>query len=334
MSMLIVLLLGFLFSALFSGAETGIYSINRIRLRMGERKRDPAALRLTRLLRNPHRLIFTVLIGNNIAVYFLSKATTDLFLASGMQTDRLLLGFFPWNAEMAATLTLTLPLFIFGEVAPKNFFRTQADRFMYRLARPLRLLDILFLPFTWPLQRIFQLLVRGHDESLGFELHRLSPEGLKDYFSAGAKEGIISSEQSRMVDRVSNLHQLSVRTLMTPLRQMPTLPPSASVADFRKLCAQRKTSEALLIEKHTVLGLVSIFSLIPRKLADDAPIRPYARDVLRLRDTRTLKSAFYRLRRSPRHLAIIVDARDHPIGLLRLEDIARYISGSSTKNQP
>ena len=189
---IVAILAGFLFSALFSGVETGSYMVNRIRLRRRELERRPSALVLSRLLRRPHIFVFTVLIGNNIAVYLLSKGVTDLYLGAG-KACQTLFGFVPWNAEMAATLTLVFPLFIFGEVVPKNLFRKKADLLMYRLAGPMRLLVWLFQPFTWPLDRLFRLLTRGRNEDAGHELHRLSPDGLKEYFSEGAKGGLISS---------------------------------------------------------------------------------------------------------------------------------------------
>jgi len=321
------ILVGFFFSALFSGVETGSYMINRIRLRQRERNRISSALVLSRLLRNSHIFVFTVLIGNNIAVYLLSKAVTDLYLQNGLSSGRILLGFVPWNAEMAATLTLMFPLFVFAEVAPKNLFRKKADLLMYRLAGLMRLLVWIFYPVTWPLRQLFRLLTRNMDEEAGRELHRLSPEGLKDYFSEGAREGVISSHQSRMMDNATSMHSIPVRSLMVPLKKAATLPAGATVADFRRVVARRGTAFVVLLERHAVVGMVSMFALVNRGLEDDAPLRPYAEDILEIQENRNLKSAFYRLRRNPRHSAVVVDARGHPVGLLRLEDIARYISG-------
>jgi CBS domain containing-hemolysin-like protein len=51
--------------------------------------------------------------------------------------------------------------------------------------------------------------------------------------------------------------------------------------------------------------------------------------MLEIQENRSLKSAFYRLRRNPQHSAIIVDARKHPIGFIQLEAIARYIAGKN-----
>jgi len=323
----VILLLGFLSSALFSGVETGSYMINRIRLRQRELERRRSAILLAKLLANPHIFIFTVLIGNNFAIYLLSKAVTDLYLGGGLQGGRTLLGFIPWNAEMAATLTLVFPLFLFAEVAPKNLFRKKADTLMYRLAGIMRLIVLVFYPFTWPLKKLFNLLTRGMDEEPGRELHRLSPDGLKEYFSAGAKEGLISSQQSRMMDSATSMHNVPVRTLMTPIKDIPRLPADAAVADFKRLTARRNSTYALLMHKHAVVGMVSMFAIVNRKLGNDAPLRPSADEVLEIQENRNLKSAFYRLRRNPHHSAVVLDARRHPIGLIRLEDIARHIAG-------
>jgi putative hemolysin len=324
---LIVIAACFLFSALFSGAETGSYMINRIRLRQRERKRQSEALVLSGLLRNSHIFIFTVLIGNNIAIYLLSREVTELYLNGGLQAGRVFFGLLPWNAEMAATVTLMFPVFIFAEVGPKNLFRQQADVLMYRFAGVLRFLVLVFYPLTWMLQKLFSLLTHGMNDEPGRELHRLSPDGLKVYFSDGEKEGLISSYQSRMMDNATSMHSVPVRRLMAPLKRIPRLPVTATVSDFKRLVARRNTAFALLMDKHAVVGMVSIFTIVNRKLSDEATLEQYADEILELQENRNLKSAFYRLRRNPKHSAVVLDARKHPVGFIRLEDIARYIAG-------
>ena len=327
LSSVIAILVGFLFSALFSGVETGSYMINRIRLRHREMERRSSAVVLARLLRNSHIFVFTVLIGNNIAIYLLSREVTALYLGEGLSEGGVLFGIIPWNAEMAATVTLMLPIFIFAEIGPKNLFRKKADILMYRLAGVMRLLVWIFYPFTWLLKQVFGLLTHGMGEEPGRELHRLSPEGLKEYFSAGAKEGVLSSYQSRMMDNVTSMHNVPVRTLMMPLKMVSRLPNDATVADFKRLCSKRKSGDALLMSHHQVVGVISLFRIVNRELGDDDLLMPYAEDVLEIAEHRSLKSAFYRLRRNSRHSAVVLDARNHPVGFIHLKDIARYIAG-------
>jgi CBS domain containing-hemolysin-like protein len=316
----------FIFSALFSGVETGSYMINRIRLHRRRRERRRSAEWLSAMLRYPYIFMYTILIGNNIAAFLLSKEVTDLYLTGGMQAGALLFGFLPWNAEMAATLTLMFPLFLFGEVGPKNLFRKKADVLMYRLAGFLRVLVFLFLPLTLPLRFLFKALTHGGGRSTGRALHRLSSDALREYFSTGEKEGYISSDLNRMVDNVTTMYQVPVRMLMTPLKKMPQLPVAATVADFKELLSRRDAPYVVLMRKHAVVGIVSMFGVINRRLGDAEPLAPYADEVLRIEDGRNIKSAFYRLRRNPRHSAVVTDALNHPVGFIRLEDIARYIA--------
>ncbi len=324
--LMIALVLGFLFSALFSGAETGSYMVNRIRLRRRVRDRSHSALALARLLEFPYIFIYTMLIGNNITNFLVTKVVTDAYMESGMDGKQLLLGFIPWTVEMAATLTLVFPMFLLAELLPKNVFRKKADVLMYRLAYFLRLLVLLMLPATWLLKQLFKFLTHGADSAAGRDLHRLSPDALREYFSTGERDGVITSHQNRMLDNVTSMHRTPIRDLMTPLKDIPRLPEEATVADFKRLIGRGNASEAIMVHRHAVVGLVSMFPVIARRLDDAQPLRPYAEDVLRLPENGNLKSAFYRLRRNPRHCAVVVDARQHPVGLVRLEDIARYIA--------
>lgn len=326
MGSIVTIVLCFLFCALFAGAETGSYMINRFRLRHRERERQHSAIALARLLKYPYLFIYTMLIGNNITVFMITKEVTDLYMSTGMENERLLLGFIPWTAEMAATLTLMFPLFLLAELWPKNFFRKRADTLMYRLARLLRLLVLALLPITWPLRQLFRFLTHGEDSAATRDLHRLSPDALREYFSTGEKEGVITSHQNRMLDNVTSMHRVQVRELMTPFQDIPSLPDSATVDDFKQMIARRKTGYAIMVHRHSVVGLVSMFTVIARKLEGGELLKPYAEDVLRLPESGNLKSAFYRLRRNPHHSAVVVDIRKHPVGFVRLEDIARFIA--------
>ena len=61
--------LGFAFSALFSGLETGLYTLNRIRLDVRADQGDPSAIALRNHLRRPVRTLVVLLLGTNAASY-------------------------------------------------------------------------------------------------------------------------------------------------------------------------------------------------------------------------------------------------------------------------
>ena len=143
---LIIIFLSFLFSGLFSGIETGSYSVNRIKLKRKVLERNSEAERLNSIISSPYKFIFMVLIGNNIAIYLLSNQVTNIYLKNGFSANSLIFGFLPWNAEVIATLTLIFPVFLFAEIIPKNIFRIWADNIMYSLSIFIKTCNILFTP--------------------------------------------------------------------------------------------------------------------------------------------------------------------------------------------
>ena len=81
---LLVAFTGLLLSALCSGLEIGLYTINRVRLAVRSGRGDRRAVRLDRELRDPGRSLTTLLIGNNIANYLGSLGIMALLKSSGL----------------------------------------------------------------------------------------------------------------------------------------------------------------------------------------------------------------------------------------------------------
>ncbi|MFA7257337.1 MAG: CNNM domain-containing protein, partial [Kiritimatiellales bacterium] len=168
-------------AGIYGGCETGGYLLNRIRLRSRVRRMEHAALRLHKVLADAYLFIFTVLIGHNIAVYLVSRSVTQLYLNAGFSGPvHTVLGFIPWNAETAATLTLMLPLFIFAEIIPKNLYRRRADTLMYGSSRLLLFSWRMFSPLTAALKILFNLLTGGRGRSEALNGFSLSLQGLRE----------------------------------------------------------------------------------------------------------------------------------------------------------
>ena len=180
-------------------------------------------------------------------------------------------------------------------------------------------------PLVWPLERLFRLFLR--DEQM-----RQSGWGgysqvmLMEQLAEGRQRGVISSYQSRMMDHVIAMHQMPVRLLMRSVKKSLTLPEEATVGDLKKAVGRRSGSELFLMKQQQVVGIIGLHEVIARQLSDEDPLRPLAQDALSIEERRNIKSAFYRLRNNPRHVAAVVDGRGHLVGTVRIDDIARYIA--------
>ena len=314
-------------SAFFSGMETGGYLVNRLRLRWLVRQGSRPARQLRRGLSDAHRFIFTVLIGNNIAIYLLSRDVTNLYLNNGIGAHGDLFGFLPWNAEAAATFTLLIPLFIFGELLPKNWFHRHADSLMYRFSALLLFFEWLFYPLVFLLKRLSILLADKEQEQRVFDRVSLSLRGLQEYFSGELGGGLLSDHQHGMINNLVSLHRVPVRDLMTPVSRVICLSDQASVCEALDLMRNNDCEQVVLYSRghRKMVGYVSLFDLMDPAIPSGASAFRYMRKMIRLSSNLSANRALKRLRKNPGIPAVVLDRSSQAVGLLHLRDVAAYI---------
>jgi Putative Mg2+ and Co2+ transporter CorB len=113
-----------LLSGFFSSSETGLMSINRVRLQHQAEEGSKTAARILALLERPDRLIGLILIGNNFVNILASAIATVLAVR-----------IFGDAGVAIATGILTFVILIFAEVTPKTFAALYPERMQSRLQR-------------------------------------------------------------------------------------------------------------------------------------------------------------------------------------------------------
>ena len=88
-----------LLSALFSGSETGFYSLSQLRIEADAKAGLGSARWIQRLLRDETALLITILIGNNLAIELVTLLGEHHLSASGLVPAA-------WT-DVVLTLTLT-----------------------------------------------------------------------------------------------------------------------------------------------------------------------------------------------------------------------------------
>lgn len=134
-SFLLIFLFGVSASAVFSGLETAVYSMSRVRMLVRQTRGDRQAAQLRRETSDTRRLLSTLLICNNAANFLTSFGFTALVAE--------LMGHGGEGGSVAIdALVLTPLLFIFAETLPKEIARSHADAIVYPAARVLRFLRL------------------------------------------------------------------------------------------------------------------------------------------------------------------------------------------------
>jgi Mg2+/Co2+ transporter CorB len=140
-------------SAFFSSSEIAVFSLSPGWITDREATGDADDHALARLREDPHRLLVTLLVGNNLVNVALSSIVTVLlarYVSGGV-------------AVGATTLVAGSVVLVFGEIVPKSFGLGNAERWAPLVARPIRLIDLALLPLVVP----FDLLTRRLGTALG-----------------------------------------------------------------------------------------------------------------------------------------------------------------------
>lgn len=319
--LLLGVLIAVALSAFFSGMETGIYCLNRVRLRVRAEQNEPRARRLAALLEKPEELVITALLGTNVADYLATVCLTALLL-------RLLQN--PSLAEIYATAVLTPVILVFGGVIPKDWFRRESDRLMYLLALPLlwcrRLARATGL--VWALGLLTRRLVRRIDPLRpGLEAELLPRARIRLLLSEGAASGGLSAFQRETLERVLNISQVRLTKVMVPRQRAVIVPVTISREDLLRVARMAHFSRLPTYrdDPRKIIGIVNVYHV----LTDDRPrpIAEYVQEVTRLRATETVPAALRKMQQARQVMAIVVDEADNCLGLLTIKDLVEEIVG-------
>jgi Mg2+/Co2+ transporter CorB len=130
-------------SAFFSSTETALVSLNRYRLRHRARSGHRPAQLAEKLLERPDRLMGLILLGNNVVNLSAAALVTVISIRMGGE-----------SAIFIGTMTLTLVILIFAEVAPK----TVAALHPSRLALPAAMIYYPLMKIAYPIVFVINLM--------------------------------------------------------------------------------------------------------------------------------------------------------------------------------
>ncbi len=308
-------------SSFFSGAETGVYCLNRVRLNVRADRGSPQARRLMRLMQHPQELVITTLLGTNVAEYVSTACVTTLIIQLG-DADHL--------AEVYATAILTPLILVFGAVLPKDWFRREADRLMYPASLPLlwflRLAKATGL--VWALDRLSQALIGWVAPDRADRREPLLPRlQVRRLLAEGAVAGGLSPFQRDTLERVMNISRTRVSDVMVPRKRAAIVRADITRADLLRIVRMAHFSRLPVHEgdPRRIVGILNVY----RVLMDDQekPVREYVAPAVFLRSDETVAAALVRLQQAHHVMAIVKDERETCLGLVTIKDLVEEIVG-------
>ena len=303
-------------SFFFNGIESGLLSIDPVRLRQNLKRGVPAARRLDRLLKHPERLLATVLLFTNAAdILGLLLLTSQLVRLCG-------------HAGYLLALVIALPVYLFLLVIlPKSLFRRFPFRALARLARVLELAVMLFSPLLELGARLGKLLLPAPAAKHA----RLfaAREELKQITTESEREGSLTATERAMIHNVVDFSGVKVRDVMLPAAKVVALQPGASTQEALKLSAASDVDRLPVVPPGgQPSGLVNVLDIL---LDHDGnkPLGNYVRRIVTTTEEEPAYRIVQQLRAARLGLAAVLDKKKNFRGIVSIEDLIRRLVSSS-----
>ncbi len=311
-SQFFVLFILLLLSGFFSSAETALFSISQARARHLAKADIRSFQLIKRMKDDSHKLLATILIGNNVVNVAASAIATSL--AIDMFAD---------YAVGLSTGIMTFLILVFGEVIPKSF-ATRNNILIAKLTIfPIHWMSILFFPIILFLNFIPRITGKMSKTPSATE------EELITFVEVVEEQGEIKEEEREMIHNVFELDDTSSSEIMTPRADMFVVDADAPL-DF-KAVADSGFTRIPVIEGDIdhVVGILNIKDIFMHQATSEAPvnIRAIMRTPYFVPENKKLDRMIHQFKARKNHMAIIVDEYGGVSGLITLEDTLEELVG-------
>ncbi len=278
---------------------------------------------IKKMKNDPHRLLSTILIGNNIANVGAAALATSLTI-----------GIFPNHAVGFATGIMTFFILVFGEVLPKSI-ATRNNIIIAKITIfPIYWLSILFFPFLAFLNFIPKLTGRIK-KSPG-----VTEEELMTFVEVVEEEGEIKEEERELIHNIFELDDTNVSEIMTPRTDMFVVEAEEKLQFDRIIQSGFSRIPVTEGDIDHVIGILNIKDLFMHQVTSDKAIeireimtKPYF-----VPENKKLDNLLHQFKKIKHHMAIVVDEYGGVSGLITLEDALEEIVGEirdeSDKDEP
>ena len=315
--MILLMISCWIASFFFNGVESGLLSINQVRLRQNVKRGVPAAIVLDRLLEQPERVLVTVLLFTNAAE-----------IAGLLILTRLLLRAYG-SAGFLISLLIALPVYLFLlGVLPKAIFRRFPFRALARLARGLDFLSKLLSPILNVGARIGRILLPPQLDHARMFAAR---EELKLITTESEREGSLTSTERAMIHNVFDFRGVTVRDVMVPLERIVSVTPNETVdAVVQKSIRTGMDRLPVLANDGEAKGLVNILDILLDR-DSTGPITPFLRRIVTTAESEPAYLLVQKLRAARLGLAAVLDQQKRVRGIVTIEDlVARLVSSTAS----
>lgn len=312
---IIIAIVGLFFSSFFSGAEIAYFSLSQddIESIPDDNKRE----RIEALLKNPEKLLATILIGNNLVnvmiVVVLAFALNQMMTITNPVLDFVLL-----------TVILTFLILLFGEVLPKLYANSNNVRFALFTQPLLGAMVVLFSPIS-------KLVVKSTYIVRKAVSKKADDISVEDLSRALEASDLKSTDEKEMLRGILTFGDKTVSEIMRPRVDVVDIDIELGFDDVVKTVVESGYSRMPVYDESpdNIKGVLYAKDLLPYigKKDDSFKWQSLMRPAYFVPESRMIDDLLEDFRKKKIHMAIIVDEFGCTQGIATLEDVLEEIVG-------
>jgi Mg2+/Co2+ transporter CorB len=323
-----ILLLLIILSACFSGSETAMMAVNRYRLRHQAKVGSRSARLAEKLLKQPDKLLGTILIGNTFANIIAASLATIIAYRLWGETGLII-----------APFLLTLVILVFGEALPKTIAAMKASAIAPVIAWPLYALLLLLYPIVLLVNSVSNVVLKlFRIEKPSSTTDHLTTDELRTVVAEAS--GRIPTRHKRMLLRILDLKEMTVNDIIVPRNDIIGIDISEDWEDILQQLRHAQHTRLPMFNEgiENMIGIVhvrDVVNFLSDEVMDDADackalLREHASEVYYVPEETPLTTQLLNFQTKKARLAMVVDEYGDIHGLVTLEDILEEIVGEFT----
>ena len=305
-------------SALISGAEVAVFSLTKSNIDEGIENKSTAMEIVGVLLERPKKLLATILVANN----FINIAIVLLFAYIGetlfSDISNTLVRF------LIEVVSATFLILLFGEIIPKIYASRNSIKFSSFMARPLKVLDVIFSPISLPM-RYGTLKI---EKRFGRQRSNLSVDQLSQALEL-TDDNDTTKEEQKLLQGIVSFGNTDTKQVMRPRMDLFALSIDMPFEAVIKEIVAHGYSRIPVYEESIdhIKGILYIKDLLPHLNKKDFDWTSILRDPFFVPENKKLDDLMIEFKTKKVHLAMVVDEYGGTSGLVSLEDVIEEIVG-------
>ncbi len=313
---LLALLVLLICSALISGTEVAFFSISSTQLNELDGKSKGKST-VVKLLKNPKKLLGTILITNN----FINILVVLIFAALGEIFFSNLSGVIKFMVEV---VLVTFLILLFGEVLPKVYATRKSMQFANFMAKPIQFLNTLLTPLSSPLIKFTSIV----ENKLGNKNNNLSVERLSQALEL-TSDNATTKEEQKILEGIVTFGNTETVQIMKPRTDVCAIADDTAFEEVLKVIRKNGYSRNPVYHESidNIVGVLYAKDLLQHLNKTTYDWKTLLREPFFVPENKKLDDLLKEFKEKKNHLAIVVDEYGGTSGIVTLEDVIEEIVG-------